>query len=194
MCKWIIDLEASKDMTLDMAPFDTHDIIALRNKHLDTNSIVETIGMGFIVMEAIMKGNINQIRIKDMHHVSMRHASLHFMNKLVSNDLRIQFNLNKWIVKSCNGAPYKGLLYEINLVNVNKADATNLVQSPMGDDMLELWHRRLSHLYLKGVHILQNMVTDMNLGKFSCPTYSLLYKTCIEGKQHRDTFPNKSRR
>ena len=36
----------------------------------------------------------------------------------------------------------------------------------------------------------KNMVRDMNLGKIYCPIPSLLYGVCIEGKQHRATFPN----
>ena len=31
-------------------------------------------------------------------------------------------------------------LYEINILKVYKADATSLVQSPMGDCVLEFWH------------------------------------------------------
>ena len=75
-------------------------------------------------------------------------------------------------------------------MKVHGADAANLVQSPIGDGALELWHRRLGHLNVKDVHMLQNMVSDMNLGKFNCPTSSLFWEACIEGKQHRVAFPN----
>ena len=34
----------------------------------------------------------------------------------------------------------------------------------------------------------------MNLGKFSCPTSSLLCEACIESKQHRTVFPNEGGR
>ena len=195
MCKWIMDSGASKHMTLHKAAFDTYEVITPRNVHLDDNNVVQAIGMESIVVEAILEGKINQIHIKDMLHVSKLHANLLSVSKLVSNDLKIQFNLNECIVKSCNGeaiaiAPRKRNLYEINFVKVHEAEATNLVQSPTGDGALELWHRCLGHLNVKGVHTLQNMVSGMNLGKFSCPTSSLFCEACIEGKQHRVAFSN----
>ena len=100
--------------------------------------------------------------------------------------LKAQFNLNECIIKSCNGkaitiVPRERNFYEINYVKVYEVEAANLVQFPTGDGVLKLWHRRLGYLNLKGVHTLQNIVSGMNLGKFSCPTSSLLCKACIEG-------------
>ena len=104
------------------------------------------------------------------------------MSKLVSNGLKIKFNLNEYIVKFCNGkaiaiAPRERNLYEINFVKVHEAEAANLVQFPTGDDTLEVWYNRLGHLNLKGVYPLQNMVINMIIGKFSCFISSLLCKT-----------------
>jgi hypothetical protein len=48
---------------------------------------------------------------------------------------------------------------------VHKAKAANLVQSPVGDDALHLWHCPLGHLNVKISQILQNTVSGMNLGK-----------------------------
>ena len=72
-------------------------------------------------------------------------------------------------------------------------EVTNLVQSPMEDDALELWHHNLGHLNLKSVHSLQNMMSGINLGKFSCPTSSLFCEACIEGTQHGVVFPNEGK-
>ena len=54
-------------------------------------------------METILKGNINNIRIKYALNMSKLHANLLSVSNLVSNNLKIQFNLNECIVKSCNG-------------------------------------------------------------------------------------------
>ena len=94
------------------------------------------------------------------------------MSKLVLNNLKVQFNLNKCIIKSCNSEAIaitsrKRNLYRINFVKVHEAKAANLVQSPTEDDTLVLWHRLLGHLNIKGVHTLQNMISGTNFGKFS---------------------------
>lgn len=73
------------------------------------------------------------------------------------------------------------------------ADAANLVQSPTDCGALEFWHCHLGHLDVKGVHMLQNVESDMNLGKFSCPTSSLLSKACIKDTQHMVVFFNEGR-
>ena len=134
--------------------------------------------------------------IKKMLYVPKLHANLLLMNKLVSNGIEVNFNINEYIVKYCNGeavriAPRECSMYEINFVKVHKTEATNLVQSPTKNDMLELWHRRLGHLNVKGIHILQNMVSGMNFGKFFYPTFLLFCEACIEDKQHRVAFPSK---
>ena len=54
-------------------------------------------------METILKGNINNIRIKYALNMSKLHANLLSVSNLVSNNLKIQFNLNECIVKSNNG-------------------------------------------------------------------------------------------
>ena len=69
-----------------------------------------------------------------------------------------------------------------------------MVQFPTGDGVFKLWHRRLDHLNVKDVHTLQNMISGINLGKFSCPTSSLLCEVCIEGNQHRATLLNEGGR
>lgn len=82
-------------------------------------------------------------------------------------------------------------MYEINFLKVHKIDAANLVQFPTGDGALIFWHRGLGHLNLKDIYIFQNMVSGMNLDKVTCPTFLLLCKACIGGKQHRAMFFNK---
>ena len=64
VCKYIIDLGASKHMTLYRATFDTYEITVSCNVYLDDNSIVKAIGMGSIMVETIFKCIINQIHIE----------------------------------------------------------------------------------------------------------------------------------
>lgn len=96
-------------------------------------------------------------------------------------------------VKSYDGeaiaiAPRKQNLYNIKFMKVHKTEIANLVQFPMEDDTLKLWHRRLGHLNMNIVHILQNMMSGMNLGNFFCSASLSLCETYIEGKQYRVCF------
>lgn len=69
MCKWIMYSQATKHMILFKDAFDTYEVIASRNVHLDSNSVVEAIIMGFIIVEAIVKGELNHILIKNALYV-----------------------------------------------------------------------------------------------------------------------------
>lgn len=67
-----------------------------------------------------------------MLHVSKLHANLLLVNKLMSNGLKVQFNLKKCVVRSCDGeviaiTTYKRKLYKINFVKAHEVDAANLV-------------------------------------------------------------------
>ncbi len=78
----------------------------------------------------------------------------------------------------------------MTFTKVCEMHVANLAQTSTIDDALELWHRRLGHLNIKGVHALQNMVSGMNLGNMPCPTFSFVCGGCIEGKQHCKPFPS----
>lgn len=117
---------------------------------------------------------------------SKLHVNLLSMNKLVSNYLKIQFNLYKFIVEFCVGeaiaiVPFKHNLDKINFVKVHEVE----------DGTLELWHRLFGHLNVKGMHTFHNMISGVNLGKFSYSTMSLLCEVCIKDKQYKVEFPNK---
>jgi len=77
---------------------------------------------------------------------------------------------------------------------MHEAEAANFVQSLVREGAFELWHCLLGHLNVKGVHILQNIVIGMIIGKHFCPIFSLFCETCIEGKQHRVVLPNEGGR
>lgn len=76
-------------------------------------------------------------------------------------------------------------------VKVHKAEAASLVQFPTWDNIFELWTCRLGDLNGKNINTLQNIVSGMNIGKLSCPTFFLLCVVCIEGKEHRVLFQTK---
>jgi len=84
----------------------------------------------------------------------------------------------------------QGDLYQVTFNKVCEMNVANVAQTSTIDGALELWHRRLGHLNIKGVHALQNMVSGMNLGNMPCPTSSFLCEGCIEGKQHCKPFPS----
>lgn len=170
------------------------EVIAPRNVHMGDYS--QSHRMRSTIVETIIRDKIDLICIKDVLHIPKLYANLPSVSKLVSNSLKVQFNLKKYFVKVWNGeviaiASLKGNLYIMDLTKVHRADVANLVQSSTEDDALKLWHRRIGNLNVKNIHKFQNMVNDMNLDKVFCRTFSLFCETCIEGKQLRDAFPNK---
>ena len=66
--------------------------------HLGDNSVVQAMEMRSIVVEAILESKINQIHILNVLNISKLHANLLSVNKLLSNSLKIHFNLNAYIV------------------------------------------------------------------------------------------------
>lgn len=53
VCKWIMEFEATKHMTLYRDKFATYEVVATYNVQLDDNSFVEAIIMRFIIVIAI---------------------------------------------------------------------------------------------------------------------------------------------
>jgi hypothetical protein len=103
--------------------------------------------------------------------------------------------MNECIVGAFDGemttiALREGNLYQVTFTKGCEVHVANVAQTSTIDGALELWHCHLSHLNVKGVHALQNMVSGMNLGNMPCPTSSFVCEGCIEGKQHRKPFPN----
>ena len=193
MCKWIMDSGATKHMTPHRNAFHTYEAIAPRNVHMGNDSVVKAIGMGSIVVGATWKGRSRKITIKDALHVPMLQANLLSVSKLISSGSKVQFNKEGCIVRAPHGeviamAPRQGNLYQMEFTTVYAADVANLAQASTNQAALELWHRRLGHLNVASVHALQNLVSGMNLGPR--PSSSLICEGCIEGKQHRATFPS----
>ena len=61
-----MDSGASKHKNSHRIVFHTYEAITQCNIHLDDNNIVQAIGMGPIVIKAILEGKINQICIKNV--------------------------------------------------------------------------------------------------------------------------------
>ncbi len=178
-------------MTPHRAAFDTYEVIPTRNVHMGDDSIVEAIGMGSILVEVMVKGQTKKIRIKDVLHV----PKLLSVSKILSSGCKVQFNMNECIVRAFDReviviALREGNLYQVTFTKVCEVHVANVAQTSTIDSALELWHRRLGHLNVKGVHALQNMVSGINLGNMPCPTSSFVYEGCIEGKQHCKPFPS----
>ena len=64
----------------------------------------------------------------------------------------------------------------------------------MGDGVFVFWYTHLGHLNVKRIHIIQNTMDGINLGKKNYPTSSLFCEAYIEGKQRRVVFLNKNGR
>jgi hypothetical protein len=132
MSEWIMDSGATKHMTSHRLAFDTYEVLTSRSVHLGDDSILEAIGIGSIVMEVMVRGKINKIRINECLHVPKVHANLLSVSKLVSSGLKVQFNINKCIIQASDGhtiviAPREGNLYHLHVIKVHGMDAANLV-------------------------------------------------------------------
>ena len=64
------------------------------------------------------------------------------------------------------------------------ADATNFIRTCAEGGLVELRHRRLGHSNVMSVYGLENMLRDINLGKTSHPNFTLICKSCTQGKQY----------
>ena len=104
VCKCIMVSRAYKHMTLCNVAFDTYEVIGPHNVHLGDNIVVKVIRMGSIFFKTIVKDKIHFIRIKDVLHMPKLHANLLSLNKFGLHELKVQFNLNKCIIKFCDYA------------------------------------------------------------------------------------------
>ena len=73
--KWIMDLDASKYMTLHKAAFDTYEVIIARNVHLGDNNVVQAIEIGSIVMEVILEYKITKF-VSKMYFTYQNYISI----------------------------------------------------------------------------------------------------------------------
>jgi hypothetical protein len=127
-----MDSGAKKHMTSHRLTFDTYEVFTSQSVHLGDDSILEAIGIGSIVVEVMVRGKINKIRINECLHVPKLHANLLSVSKLVSSGLKVQFNFNECIIRVSDGhpvaiAPREGNLYHLHVVKVHGMDAANLV-------------------------------------------------------------------
>lgn len=179
MCKYTMDSLAYNHIISCSATFDTYEVIDSRNVYLDDDSVVEAIRMGCIIDEIIVKDKIKIICIKNTFHVPKLQANLLSVNKLLLDGLKVQFNLNEYIVRGPDREVnviglHKGNLYETQFSKVHGADVANLAQSMAKDGAFELGCRRLKHLNMKHIHALQSSMSDLNLGKVRCYIFLLI--------------------
>ena len=56
VCKWIMNSEATKHMTLHRVTFNTYEVISPHNVYLGNDNMAEAIGIGSIVAKVETKG------------------------------------------------------------------------------------------------------------------------------------------
>lgn len=81
ICKWIMNLEATKYMSSHRAAFHTYEVMFPCNVHLGDNSVAKAIGMGSIVIGVQTRGIRNRVCIMGVLHVPKLHANLLSMRK-----------------------------------------------------------------------------------------------------------------
>ena len=158
-------------------------VISPPNVHLSEDSVAKAIGMEFIVVGVETRGIRKRICITDVLYVPMLQANLLSVSKLLLNGLKVQFLANKCIVGGANGdmvaiAWHERNLYQMTFSEACGVDVANFVCSHVGGGLVELWHCRLGYLNVRSVYALQNMVRNMNLGKTSHPTFTLVCEVC----------------
>lgn len=157
-------------MTSRRAASDTYEVIASRNMYLSDDSIMEAIGMGPIIVEVMVKGKIEKIRIKYVFsygHVASKFA---LNEQVVVKWVESAIQTNECIVRGPNGEMdaiglYKGNLFEINISKLHRADVANLVQLLENDGAHKFGHRQLEHLIVKHMYALQSLVSNLNRDK-----------------------------
>lgn len=78
-----MDLGATKHMTSHQIPFYTYKIIFKWNVYLDDDSIMEAIGMDYIIMEVVVKEVSKRVWIMEVFHIAKLQANLLSMSKLM---------------------------------------------------------------------------------------------------------------
>lgn len=142
MCKYTMNSEAYNHIISCSATFDTYEVIDSRNVYLDDDSVVEAIGMGCIIGEIIVKGKIKIICIKNTFHVPKLQANLLSVNKLLLDGLKVQFNLNEYIVRGPNR--------EVNVIGLHKGNLYKTHDFPRCMERIwPIWHNQ----WRKTVHV-----------------------------------------
>lgn len=91
-----VDYGLGNNITHDFykVTYHTYKVIAPLNVYLGDDSIVEEVGMGFIIVKVLMKV-IKMIYIRNVLYVSKLQAILLLLSKLLSNGLKMKFNTNE---------------------------------------------------------------------------------------------------
>ena len=71
--------------------------------YLDDDSVMKTIEIDSIFTEVMVKKKKKKNHFKDVLHVRKLQANLLSVSKLLSNGLKVQFNLNNYIMRSLDG-------------------------------------------------------------------------------------------
>ena len=161
--KLIMDLGATKYMTLHWTSFDTYEVFPPRDVCVSDGSVAEAIEMGSIIVGVETRGKATTIRITDLLHMPKLQVNLLSVSKLVSKGLKVRFHVNECIVGDANGdtvaiAPRKGNLYHMTFKEIHGAHSANSEHSCAGGDSVEVWHHRLGHLDVRSIYGLQSMV------------------------------------
>ena len=137
------------------------------------NGIIEAVGKGFRLVETRMKGYARNIRMHDVFHMS----NLLSVSKLISRGLKVHFNLLECVVRANNGDMLAIALLESNLYQLH----TNVVNETEMS-IFEFGHKRLGHLNVNNVKMLQSIVGRMDMGRTQGDMHSFTWKGCVEGK------------
>lgn len=92
----------------------------------------------------------------EVFHIAKLQANLLSMSKLMLSGLKVYFNMDGCIVSALSGefvvrASHEGNLYQITFSKMHVIDEVNVAQSSSNQEALELWHRQIGHLNVKGV-------------------------------------------
>ena len=112
----------------------------------------------------------------------------------LSRGLKVHFNSLGCIVRVNNGEmlavpSLKSNLHQLDTNVVNGAEMNSFAHSDGNSHFLELWHKRLGHLNVNNVQMLQSMVSGMDVGAAQDDVHSFACEECVEGKQARRPFP-----
>ena len=105
ICKSIMDMRATKHMTLHRKIFNIYKVIFLCNMHLVGHIMDEAIGIGSIVVEVEMVGKNNRVWHHGYPSRAQVASQLALSEQVLSNELKVQLLVNcepKFCTHTCS--------------------------------------------------------------------------------------------
>ena len=190
--QWIIDSGATSHMCTDRRIFtEFRPLSKSLEVKLGDGDVLMVVGQGTVqLITKCGRDKYLKCTLSDVLYVPKLSCNLLSVSKTTEKGNDVKFYEDTCIIQDVNRktvavATRDGGIYH---VTTNQAHATIATTTPMKED---IWHRRYGHLSLMNLQKLarKQLVNNFN---FSATQEIQFFKSCIQGKQHKATFPVRS--